>query len=218
MEQVVSFKTRVKNSAIENARYFNELFVKYDYLIFTEAVESLCFEVKATEGNYLHLVGVSTPLTPVIFFQKCLDGSLQETDFSFNKAGVSSSSLKGTVREKIQALDYLKTFFSVQLIGQENFVKNQIEARYAASDQKMTLCFTRKGNPKSLLRKNKLEAEKSREFDLILRKKSASNKESAEALYSDIIFNNHRNLDKYKNIIVTRATNSVIDEIEAGSV
>ena len=68
-----------------------------------------------------------------------------------------------------------------------------------------------------LFRSNKLEAEKSREFDLILRKKSASNKESAEVLYSDIIFN-HRNLDKYKNIIVSRATNSVIDEIEAGSV
>ncbi len=72
MEQIVSFKTRVKNCAIENAQYFNEIFVKYDYLVFTEAVENKCFEIKATEGNFLHLVGVSTPLTPVDFFQKCI--------------------------------------------------------------------------------------------------------------------------------------------------
>ena len=171
MEQIVSFKTRVKNCAIENAQYFNEIFVKYDYLVFTEAVENKCFEIKATEGNFLHLVGVSTPLSPVDFFQKCIDKSLQETDFSFNKKGVPSDALKGTVREKIQALEFLKSFFKVQLVGQENFKRNQIEAKYAANNQKLTLCFTKKGNPKSLLKGNKLNSEKSKEFDLILRKK-----------------------------------------------
>lgn len=101
----ISFKERVKNVAIENALLYKENFMKYEYLVCSEAFEKGYHIIKADKGNYLHLIGIHTTLTPDEFFDKCVaDGEEQLTEDDFNKPGKSEKSVKGSVREKIPEL------------------------------------------------------------------------------------------------------------------
>ncbi|MCM1184764.1 MAG: PBECR4 domain-containing protein [Roseburia sp.] len=104
-----SFKERVKNAAIANASIYEENFVKYNYLVCSQAYNNGFYVIKADKSNYLHLIGIHTNLTAEQFFEKCIstdEKQLQETDFDFNKPGKSEKSVKGSVREKTRRSFY----------------------------------------------------------------------------------------------------------------
>ena len=169
------FKTRVKEAAIENAKLFKENFVDYEYCIFSDVLDESCYITKAFEGNYLHLVGVNTSLPAASFFKKCLDGTLLESDISFDKKGVGTNDLKGAVRDKIKVLPNMMSMFSDQALSvQANFKKNRIECAIASSDGTCTLGFSESGHPKSLLKGDKLDISKKSDVALVLRRKTGT--------------------------------------------
>ena len=67
----------------------------------------------------LHLTGVSTPLSTYEFFNKSLDGTLVEDDFSFIKKDKNNNDInvKGSVRQKIQALELMPYLQSQEISG-----------------------------------------------------------------------------------------------------
>lgn len=191
-----SFKGRVVETAISCAGIYQERFVEYDYLICSEAFEgSKCQEVKAETNNYLHLLGVNTSLSPNDFYQKCIDKTLEEDDFDFNKINQSEKSVKGSVRQKIKALPEMLCMFEKELFAEKNFKKNKISCMFATADADFTIGFVATGRPKSLMRKNQLNEEKCKKVELVLRKKRG------ESTYSERIVGDETALEKYKEEI-----------------
>ena len=93
-----SFKQNVLESIYECSISYNKL------LCFSYEIKSTHFVIRKEysihfhEGNFLHLTGVKTKLSPVDFFKKALAKELTVNDFDCD----STSSLKGTVREKLR--------------------------------------------------------------------------------------------------------------------
>ena len=82
MADQISFKTRVKDTAISIAQNYYSYYVCRDYLLISDAFNSSPYYiVRAEKDNYLHLVGVSNKLSATSFFDKCLNGTLDESDF-----------------------------------------------------------------------------------------------------------------------------------------
>ena len=100
MAEQVSFKTRVKETAISIALDYYSYYVCRDYLLISDAFKcSPYYIVRAEKDNYLHLVGVSTLLSATAFFDKCLNGTLEESDFEigFSYSHPSRNSLKSSL-------------------------------------------------------------------------------------------------------------------------
>lgn len=192
----VSFKERVKNEAISNVKLYETNFINYEYLICSEAFDNRYHIIKSDKGNYLHLIGIHTDLTPEKFYDKCYAGLLDENDFDFIKPNQSEKSVKGSVREKITVLPYMVNLFEQELFAEDNFKKNKIECAFATADKKCTLGFAVSGRPKTLLKGHKLETSKVRNVDLIFRKPRSSKEP-----YSELIFGNVDDINKYKNEI-----------------
>ena len=191
-----SFKHRVVECAITNARVYREKFVEYDYLVCSEAFQGDHYqEIKAEENNYLHLLGVNTSLSPEAFFQKCINKELEETDFDFIKRHQSEKSVKGSVRQKIKALPEMLDMFDKELLAEQNFKKNKISCLFAAADAEFTIGFVETGRPKSLMRKNQLDANKTKPVELVMRKRRG------EKLYTEIIVGDDTFFEKYKDDI-----------------
>ena len=77
-EIVKIFAERVRNEAIANAKLYKDNFVDYEYLICSEAFEQGFHIIKSDKGNYLHLIGIHTELSPEQFFEKCVSEELEE--------------------------------------------------------------------------------------------------------------------------------------------
>lgn len=111
MEHNNSFKERVRQVAIKQSKIYNNLFVNQQYLICSyDFKENDFYILSGEQTNYLHLVGVNTSLTPKEFFNKCFNGTLEESDFDFSKKNTNPSVIKGSVRRKIQSLELLNNF------------------------------------------------------------------------------------------------------------
>lgn len=192
----ISFKERVKNEAIENAKLYESNFINFEYLICSEAFDNGYHIIKSDKGNYLHLIGIHTGLTPETFFDKCIAGELEETDFDFIKPDKSEKSVKGSVREKVKVLSDMVNLFCKRLLAEDNFKKNKVECAFATTDNKCTLGFAVSGRPKSLLKGNELEKGKLKEVDLIFRKPRSS-----AILYEDLLFGNKSDIARYKEKI-----------------
>ena len=192
----LSFKERVKNEIIKNSKLYKENFIDVEYLICSEAFCCGFHIFKADEGNYLHLTGVHTDLSPEKFFEKCYNKTLEEADFDFIKPHKSEKSVKGSIREKIKVLPDMVRLFEKELLAQDNFKKNKIECAFAASDNSCTLGFATAGRPKSLLKGNKLDKEKANKVDLIFRKTR-----SCEEPYTELIFGSYVDIKKYEKRI-----------------
>ena len=190
----VSFKERVKNEAIANAKLYKDNFIDFEYLVCSEAFENGYRIIKADKGNYLHLIGIHTELTPEQFFDKCVSEELQETDFDFSKSGKSEKSVKGSVREKIIVLPDMVNLFAHQLSAEDNFKKNRVECAFTTSDNTCTLGFAISGRPKSLLKGNQLEKDKTKDVDLIFRKPRNDGE-----LYKELIWGKRSDIEKYKS-------------------
>lgn len=189
----VSFKERVKNEAITNARLYQSNFIDYEYLVCSEAFNNGYHVIKSDKGNYLHLIGIHTTLSAEEFFDKCNDGTLDESDFDFVKPHKSEKSVKGSVREKITVLPDMVRLFEHRLLAENNFKKNKVECAFATSDNSFTLGLAVSGRPKSLLKGNELESVKAKPVDLIFRKRR-----SCAGIYDELVFGNRADIPKYK--------------------
>ncbi len=92
----------------------------------------------------MHLIGVNSQLSAQDFYQKCIDNTLTENDFDFNKKNQSEKSVKGSVREKIVALP--------------------------SFCDKFTIGFVQEGRPKSLMKNNQLDDNISQPIIAVIRK------------------------------------------------
>lgn len=192
----ISFKERVRNEAIANAKFYKANFVDYEYLICSEAFENGFHIIKSDKGNYLHLIGIHTELSPEQFFEKCVSEELEETDFDFLKPGKSEKSVKGSVREKITVLPDMVNLFTHKLLAEDGFKKNRVECAFTTSDNKCTLGFAVSGRPKSLLKGNKLEKSKAKDVDLIFRRPRGS-----EELFEELLWGEQENVRKYEGVL-----------------
>ena len=192
----ISFKERVKIAAITNAKQYEANFIKYEYLVCSEAFDNQFHIIKSDKGNYLHLIGIHTGLSAEDFFDRCYNGTLDESDFDFIKPNQSEKSVKGSVREKIKVLPYMIRLFEQNSFAEDNFKKNKVECAFATSDNICTLGFAVSGRPKSLLKGNEVDKSKVKEVDLIFRKpRSSANS------YSELILGTVKDIEKYKSTI-----------------
>lgn len=68
-----SFKERVTQVAIAQAKIYEQVFLKYEYLLCSEAFSNKPYYIiSAHADNYRHLIGVNTVFSADDFFQKCL--------------------------------------------------------------------------------------------------------------------------------------------------
>lgn len=174
MTEQTSFETRVRETAIEAASMYYSKYVSRDYLLLSEAFkESPYYIVRAEKDNYLHLTGVSTDLSAAEFFDKCLDGTLEEKDFRVSSGKKNSKADKGSVRRKIKSLPLISNMFSESCLVEENFKRNTVLCSFASSDDTCTLGFTAAKNvrPKTLLTGNQLNREKARPLKIVLSRK-----------------------------------------------
>ncbi|MDM0964522.1 PBECR4 domain-containing protein [Clostridium perfringens] len=212
MEEVISFKTRVKNVAINESKLYESVFVNYEYLICSKAFEKQKFyTINAKEENYMHLIGVNSSLSALNFFYKCSDGILNEDDFNFKKRNnTSEASVKGSVRRKISVLHNMMEMFSgkIDIWTEESFKKNNVVCNLATSDEKCTLGFanTSKAYPKTLQKGNELKKHKMKKVDLILRKKNDDKK------FNEIIIGDINNVIEYFDDIKDLIDESLITQ------
>ena len=109
MSDIISFKERVRQVAINEARHYKRMFVDYDYLICCNTFTNKKYYVISGEkNNYAHLLGINILCSPNEFFAKCISNSLTENDFDFFKSGQRETDVKGTVRRKITSLEKMK--------------------------------------------------------------------------------------------------------------
>lgn len=193
-----SFKERVTQVAIAQAKVYEQVFLKYEYLLCSEAFsDKPYYIISAHADNYRHLVGVNTAFSADDFFQKCLSGTLTENDFDFCKRGQSEKEVKGAVRDKIIALPEFLSMMGEPLLAEESFVKNRVHCSFATSDRSATVGFIAadKSKPMTLLRGDRLDSTKSAAVDLVLRRPYGTQ------YFTEIIFGNEAMLEKYVDAI-----------------
>lgn len=175
----ISFKERVKNVIINEAKAYKQNYVDYEYLICSDAfVINDYYIIDAKEDNYQHLTGVNVSISPQDFFDKCLDGTLSEADFDFVKRGQDEKSVKGSVRRKIQVLPDMMNLFQRNIMVEETFEKNKIKCTFATTDTNFTLGFAdaTKSRPMTLIKGDELDRSKTQNVKLLLRKETVKEK------------------------------------------
>ena len=130
-----SFKERVRLEIIKAAKQYKTIYVDYEYLVCSEAfVQNDYYIVAAMENNFQHLTGVHSNISSQDFFDKCIQGTLEDTDFDFIKRGQDEKAVKGTVRRKIKVLPDMMRLFKTGLQTEENFKKSKIVCSVATAD------------------------------------------------------------------------------------
>ena len=173
----ISFKERVKNIAVDCSIKYRDNLCNYEYLVISEAFTDKYCIIRAEADNYMHLIGVSSQLSAQEFYQKCIDSTLTENDFDFNKNKQSEKSVKGSVREKIVALpSFCDMFTKADLRCQQDFSKGKVKCSFASASDKFTIGFVQEGRPKSLMKNNQLNNNTSQPIIAVVRKdKGTSN-------------------------------------------
>ncbi|MCM1263619.1 MAG: PBECR4 domain-containing protein [Butyrivibrio sp.] len=200
MKEQKTFKERVKETVIKNSYSYKKYYVEYEYLLCSKAfVKNEYYIVAAYEDNYLHLTGLHTSLDAATFFEKCYNGTLDETDFDFCKSGQSENEVKGSVRRKINSLSAIMDIFNVDTYVEEDFEKNRIRCALAAGNISTTLGFVvldkAKAKPMTLLKGNELNLAKAEKLDLVLRRKSG------EVKFSEIIIGTSERLLEHRKAL-----------------
>lgn len=205
MDDKISFKERVRLTAIKESKSFKSIFVDKEFLICSHSFKKRDYYILSAEkDNYLHLVGIGTQLSALDFFNKCYDGTLSLDEFDFNKNGQDESSVKGSVRRKIQSLERLASLFDDDLLIEEGFKRNKISCAIATSDKKITLGFTSgtKSRPKTLLKGNELKTNPLT-VDLVLSRARGDNR------FNKIIIGNKSIVNDFK----VKIENIISDEL-----
>ena len=193
------FKSIVRQAVIDCSRVYEEVFVNYDYLVCSTAFKLNPFYViDAKEDNYKHLTGVSTEMSALQFYRKCIDGSLTENDFGFEKAGQSKNEVRNFVKLKISILPFIGSIFSPDTLVEENFTKGRITCSFATSTSKLTLGFSvgKAVRPKSLLKGSLINSDAGH-LDLVLRRKTGTE------FFDEMIVGTAESLAKYRERIAS---------------
>lgn len=193
-----SFKERVTQVAIAQAKIYEQVFLKYEYLLCSEAFSNKPYYIiSAHADNYRHLIGVNTVFSADDFFQKCLSGTLTENDFDFHKRGQSEKKVKGAVRDKIIALPEFLSMIGKPLLAEEHFIKNCVRCSFATTDRRATVGFIAadKSKPMTLLRGDRLDPTQSAAVDLVLRGPYGTQ------YFTEIVFGNEAMIEKYTDEI-----------------
>lgn len=213
MMQTISFTERVKNTAIREAQNYKKNYVDYEYLVCSDCfVVNNYYIISARKDNYQHLIGINSLVSAQVFFEKCYDGTLLETDFNFKKSGQSEKDVKGTVRRKITVLGDMMTLLHKDFTVQETFVKNNVTCTFATTDGKCTVGFVNadKSRPRSLIKGDELDSSKKSSVSLLLRKKS--NEEKFEEI---LIGDKEKVFIHYEHIKNHIADSLICEDIEA---
>lgn len=135
------------------------------------------------QASINNLTGVTTSLSPSSFFDKCLNGSLEEDDFDLTSHGQDEKASKGSIRRKIKSLPYIGGLISASSYVEEDFRKNSVFCSIASSDGSCTMGFIAvpKARPKTLLIGNELDCTKARPLKIILMKNRS------DALFNTVI-------------------------------
>jgi hypothetical protein len=191
-----SFKERARQEMIKAAKQYKDIYVDYEYLICSVTFEkNNYYIIAAEEDNFQHLTGVHSNIDAKTFFHKCYDGTLEEEDFDFTKAGQNEKSAKGTVRRKIQVLPDMMTLMKSDVQVEEGFRKNRVVCSLATADGNCTLGFSEsmKARPKSLIKGNELKNPGT--VDLILRKIAGS------SFFDEIVVGDIETLNQFREKI-----------------
>lgn len=210
-----SFKERVAQVAIAQAKVYEQVFLKYEYLLCSEAFsEKPYYIISAHADNFRHLVGVNTSFSSEEFFNKCLDGTLTENEFDFVKRGQSEKEVKGAVRDKIIALPEFLSMMGKPLIAQESFVKNRVHCSFATTDRSATIGFIAedKSKPMTLLRGDRLDSAQSAAVDLVLRRPFGSQE------FNEIVFGDEDMIAKYQSEIESLLDENLLPDKTIGMV
>ncbi|MFV0395770.1 MAG: PBECR4 domain-containing protein [Coprobacillaceae bacterium] len=203
MTDNISFKQRVRNIAVEEAKYFKIDYIDTQYLILSKNFKNKEFYIiTAEKDNYLHLLGVNTNLSCKDFFDKCYNGTLLEQEFDFNKKGQSEKNVKGSVRRKIATIKYLHKLFYDEFLIEEDYQSNSLRCAIMTSDgNNITLGFSYgyKSYPMSLLKGNQMKSEPVLP-DLVLTKGKDNEK------FNKIIVGNKNVINEFRDIL-----NGVVD-------
>lgn len=198
MDSEISFKRRVRDVIVFNAEVYRDVFVEYDYLLFSDAfVNNDYYIVSACVDNYKHLTGVHSEIPANEFFSKCLDHTLEEDDFDFIKIGQDEKAVKGSVRRKINVLPNIKNLFDSPIMVEEDFSKNYVKCSFAVADTICTLGFINVGTarPNTLLKNNTLDTGKSKPLELVMRRKRG------EKIFVDVVWGDNGAKEKYTALI-----------------
>ncbi|MGN0525988.1 MAG: PBECR4 domain-containing protein [Acutalibacteraceae bacterium] len=185
MEDNKSFKTRVKETIVKAAKEYQNYFIDYDYLLCSDAfLKNNYYIISGDKTNFKHLTGVIDDNdTPTDFFEKSLDGTLHEDDFEIARNEFDKNT-KGSIRRKIIVIEDAMRIFNTTTFVEEDFVKNNIKCSFATENGSSTIGFIPTGvttRPKTLLKGKQLDPNKSKELELVLRKKRN------EKLFTDIV-------------------------------
>lgn len=212
MAEQKSFKTRVKEEVIANAKMFKDNFVDCEYLVCSDAfVKKPYYIIGAHTSNYAHLTGVSLSISPDDFFWKCLNGTLQESDFSFIKKDQTEAEVRGSVRRKINALPNLASIFENETLVEEDFVKNRVRCAFAAGKTSCTLGFAKSvpSKPQSLMKGNQLNPSAAKAVEVVLRRKRG------DETFDEIVHGEMDTLIKFSDSIDTLLSDRLRNQIQS---
>lgn len=193
-----SFIENAKNKIMAYATIYKSIFVEYEYLVCSEAfVYNNYYIIDAKPDNYPHLTGVNLLISAQDFFDKCCDGTLEESDFDLKKKGKSEKDVKGSVKRKVSVLPDAMKVFDDSFLVEENFIKNSVSCNIATSDNRFTLGFidVGKSRPMTLLKGNELDLSKAKKISLLLRKHISKEK------FDELIIGNDKTLIEYYDLI-----------------
>lgn len=211
MGEQISFKTRVKNIAIQYAKEYYSYYVCKSYIIISDAFERRSFyEIEAEKSNYLHLVGVSTGLSAEEFFDKCLNGTLDDMDFELVFHGKDPKFSKGSIRQKIITLPDMMNIFSAASLVEEDFHKNVVRCSIATTNGLCTVGFvtTPQARPMTLLKGDELDHSKTSNLKIVL------SKSRDESLYSNVVVGSDADIATYYDDIKDILDETLIRRID----
>ena len=140
---------------------------------------------------------MTSSLSASSFFDKCLNGSLEEEDFELTLHGQDEKASKGSIRRKIKSLPYIGGLISESSFVEEDFKKNSVFCSIASSDGSCTMGFIAvpKARPKTLLIGNELDNTKSMPLKIILAKSRNEN------LFNTVIAGSDDDLVSYYDLL-----------------
>ncbi len=212
MEANQQFKSNIKEKIIESSRIYKKIFIDYDYLLCSKAfVKNEFYTIKAFEDNFQHLTGVKSRVAALDFFNLSYSGKLKEEDFFFKSKSKTDKSIRSTIRDKVTVLPDIHNIFSKDSLVQEDFKRNSIMCLFAIEKEKITLGFTceKLSKPKTLLKGKKLDQEKARHLDLVLRRKRGEDK------FGEMIVGDEEILKKYVNTIKEQLSEELLQSVKA---
>jgi len=169
----MSFKERVCKELIIGATEYKTMLLDYEYLIYSDKFKNKPYYIiKAYGENYAHLTGVRSVISAFDFFNNCISGTLEESDFDFVDKYKSEKSVIGTVRRKLYCLGNLSDLFSNNLQAEENFNKGRVHCTLAAFNQTFTIGFIETDFllPQTIMKGDCLNKNNSVDISLVLRR------------------------------------------------